>query len=296
MGLPDVIRRCRVQLSRIVRFVPVGATTPALRRPLLALIVALPVVTGCAPDAEAVADIAPHAATYSLKLQHAKSRSPVADVNGTMSFAWKDACDGWTIEQHFDVTFLYAEGEEVAFDTQYVTWESKDGSAYRFNVRKLINGEVDEELRGEATLAGVDGGTARFNRPEERDMALRPGTLFPTAHTIHLLEAAAEGEPFLSSSVFDGSESEGETPVSAVIGREKPAEAAGKGGADLRQTRAWPVQLAFFPSDPQAALPDYVSSMLMQRNGVVQSMVIDYGDFQVEAVLETLDTVPVPKC
>lgn len=262
----------------------------------MASILGLAVATACSPPAAAVPDIAPHAATYALKLHHAKARSPVADVNGRMTFAWKDVCDGWTIEQRFDVRFTYAEGEEVAFDTNYVTWEAKDGQSYRFNVRKLTNGEVDEELRGEATLSGAEGGKAVFTRPEAAEIELRAGTMFPTAHTMRLLETAAAGEPFFASPVFDGSEQEGATPVSAVVGKLKESEAAGKGGGDLRSDMAWPVHLAFFPSDPQAALPEYETSMLLQKNGIVQSMIIDYGDFQVEVNLETLEPMPQPNC
>ena len=260
------------------------------------LATALPIAVGCAPEAEAVPDVTPHAATYQLKLSNARARSQVSDVNGTMTFAWKDACDGWTIEQRFDVRFLYAEGGEVSFDTSYVTWEAKDGRSYRFNVRKLINGEVDEELRGEASLDGAQGGTARFSRPETTEISLRPGTMFPTAHTERLLGFAAKGEPFFATTIFDGSEKEGATPVSAVIGKARETQPGGEGGAALRTPSAWPVHLAFFPSDPQAALPDYQSSMMIQENGVVQSMIIDYGDFQVSVTLQKLETVPTPDC
>ncbi len=231
-----------------------------------------------------------------MKLSNARARSPVADVQGRMSFAWKDACDGWTIEQRFEVRFTYQEGEEVSFDNSYVTWEAKDGESYRFNVRKLVNGQVEEELRGEASLSGGSGGTVTFNRPEQKEVELRPGAMFPTAHTLRLLEVAASGEPFFAATVFDGSEQEGATPVSAVIANARKSSAGGKGGDELRSDEAWPVHLAFFPSDPQAALPDYETSMLVQRNGVVQSMVIDYGDFQVDVTLDELQSVPAPRC
>jgi len=249
-----------------------------------------------AQPALAVPEIAPHQATYKLSLASARSSSPVADVDGTMTFAWKDACDGWTIEQRFVVRFLYAEGEEMNFTTSYVTWESKDGKSYRFNVKKLVNGQVDEELKGEASLKGPKGGTARFDRPSSATVDLRAGTMFPTAHTMHLLEMPGNGEPFFARPVFDGSEAEGATPISAVVGKAKPIDADDFKAGNLVRKAAFPVHLAFFPTAEQEYLPDYETTMMLQDNGVVRSMLIDYGDFKVDVKLESLEPTAKPPC
>jgi len=251
-------------------------------------------VLGQAAPAAAVPEIAPHNAVYKLSLKNARASSQVAGVDGLMSFSWKDACTGWTVEQRFDVTFTYAEGEAVSFSTNYVTWESKSGDSYRFNVRKLINGEVDEDLKGEASLEGEAGGTVRFSQPEEKVLPLQAGTLFPTAHTVRLIAMAEEGEPFFSAPVFDGSEFAGAAPVSAVIGaRQKPPTDADQA---LRRAPGWPVHMAFFPADPMEALPEYETAMTLLANGVVRGMVIDYGDFQVDVTLEKLEGAPAPRC
>ena len=74
-----------------------------------------------------VVEIAPHRAIYKMSLASARSSSTVSDVRGQMMFEWADACDGWTIEQRFQLRFLYTEGDQVDMTTNYATWEAKDG-------------------------------------------------------------------------------------------------------------------------------------------------------------------------
>ena len=50
-------------------------------------------------------------------------------------------------------------------------------------------------------------------------MKLPPGALFPSAHTILLIEKAKAGEDFVARQVFDGATVEGAVLVSAVIGK-----------------------------------------------------------------------------
>lgn len=242
------------------------------------------------------ADIAPHRAIYRMSLLSARNSSKVTDVRGRMMFEWADACDGWTTEQRFQLRFVYAEGDEMNMTTNYTTWEAKNGLRYRFNVRKLVNGEVDEDLRGEATLKpGGGAGEARFTKPEETQMELQPGTMFPTAHTLAILEHARDQKPFFSRTIFDGADAEGATDVSAVIGKAAPVRKETEDPL-LRNQTGWPVRMAFFPIASDAATPEYEMSIRLLRNGVVESMQIDYGDFAVDAVLEKLEPLSKSGC
>ena len=261
-------------------------------------------------------DVTPHRAIYRLSLLSARNASAVVDVNGRMMFQWGDACDAWTIEQHFRMNFLYAEGEEVKMTTNYATWESKDGLSYHFNVRKTVNGQVDEEVKGEATVGERgQGGKATFAKPDVDAVTLAPGTLFPTRHTLVLLEQALGGERIVGRTVLDGADSDGPTEVSAVIGnraelkdgvvvggaaKDRPARAVlaadAKRETPLLAGPAWPVRLAFFPAKSDSSAPEYEMSMVLLRNGIAESMQIDYGDFTVNAVLENLETLPKSGC
>lgn len=139
-------------------------------------------------------------------------------------------------------------------------------------------------------------GTARYVKPEEKTVPLKPGTMFPSAHTILMLKLAREGETFLSRPIFDGSEAGGATAVSAVMGGKRKLEKLETASAELKQTDAWPVHLAFFPVDEQEYLADYETSLSLLGNGIVQSMLIDYGDFKVDAKLQSLEAAPKPPC
>lgn len=275
--------------------VPNNPRRPARRT--LSLVLALTLAAaGALPVSGRTVDIAPHKATYRLKLDHARLQSGITDVAGQMTFSWNDACDGWTIDQRFQVRFSYAEGEDMNLVTNYATWEAKDGSAYRFNVRKLVNGEVDEELSGGATLDGKVGGTVRYDKPETRSMPLKPGTMFPTAHTLRVLRQAGSPENLFSVPVFDGAEAEGASPVNTIVGKLRTPAALKVKDADLLAAKAWQVSLAFFPINPGEALPDYETNMVLQENGVVRSMLVDYGDFRVSMELETLEKTVKPPC
>src|SRR5580693_9165455 len=88
-------------------------------------------------------DIAPHRALYSLTLDSAKAAGGVAGASGGMYYEWGETCDGWTVEQRFRLRLLYSEEGAVDVNSTLVTWESKDGLRYRFNERRLRNGEVE---------------------------------------------------------------------------------------------------------------------------------------------------------
>lgn len=267
-----------------------SSATAGLRCLVVAAVLLLPSTVQAA-----VVTIAPHQATYKLSLANARSQSSVAGVDGSMTFTWADACDAWTIEQRFQVKFTYAEGEQVDLNTSYVTWESKDGRAYRFNVRKSTNGELDEELKGEASLDGDKGGTARYVLPEPHEVTLKPGTMFPTAHTLHLL---SRGQPglYVSAPVFDGAEAEGASDVGALLGRMVTPPPADVKGTDLLRAKAHRVYMAFFPTDSREPLPEYESNLTLLENGIVRAMQIDYGDFKVDVRLESLEAAPKPPC
>lgn len=264
---------------------------------LIAAGAAIGVAIGAGPAVAAPQiDLASHQAIYKLSMASVRNGSPVVGVAGRMQLAFTDACDGWTVEQKFQLHFSYAEGEDMEMQTNYATWESKDGKRFRFNTRKMTNGKAEEDLSGDATLNGAAGGMVRYKAPKEAELPLPAGTIFPTAHTVLLIQQARAGEHFFARPLFDGSDAEGSTVVTAVIGRAGPVEAAKDQPAELRRDQAWPVHLAFYGSDPAAAEPEYENVQKQLDNGVVQSMVIDYGTFKVNAVLESIKVIPKNPC
>jgi hypothetical protein len=245
--------------------------------------------------------LAPHRATYDMKLSVARAHSGIVEVGGRMVLETVDACDGWEVKQRIKLTFLRNDGEEFETDSSFTSYESKDGLALRFSVRNIQNDEVDEELRGHADLEGQGGkGRASFTLPEPRSFGLPAGTLFPTTHLMLVIKHARDGDKSVSYRVFDGARLDGAFFVNAVIGR-PPRPLAGTPAlrgdlALLRNQQAWGVRFAFFASDDQGAPPEYELALDLLANGIARSMLLDYGDFAVDARLIQLQSLPRPRC
>ena len=251
------------------------------------------VLAGASPVA--AVEIAPHRAIYDVHLSQLRSGTAVRDVDGQMLFQWADACDAWIVDQRYHLDFLYQEGQNIEVNTSYATWETKDGLAFTFNLRRTSNGAVEEELRGKASLdeEGL-GGSADFRLPDEHVQDLPAGTLFPTAHTIELIERAVDGEAFFVATLFDGSEAEGLVELSAVIGDQQDAD---DGAEDpLLAGPSWSVQMAFFALAQESATPDYEITVRLYANGVIDEMLIDYGDFVMAAELAELEVLEPSGC
>ena len=243
------------------------------------------------------ADIVPHHAVYSMSLGATHGDAGVTGAGGTMAYQWGEVCDGWTVEQRYRLKMAYAESSDVSISSNFVTWEAKDGLKYRFNQKETRNGTDNDEIRGEAKLDGPDkGGTVNFEKPEAKTLKLPAGTLFPSAHTISLIDKAKAGENFISKQIFDGATMENSVLVTAVIGAKvEPDEESAK-KSPLLNRPGWRVQLAFFPADQKAEKPDYQLGMVLLDNGVSRDMVIDYGEYSIRAKLDDIEALPKPKC
>lgn len=248
-----------------------------------------------APAAPVAVEIAPHRAIYVMSLDRAVPSSGVVGASGTMVFEWGDVCDGWTVNQRYKLVMQYTESDPVELDISFVTWESKDGKRYRFNVRKLNDGEVEEELKGDGRMpAAGKPGEAQFTKPEKIEMDLPVGTEFPSGHTVSLIRAGLKGERFMPSIVFDGGTHDGPFDVSAAIGNRQ--DGTPNDANELLRAPWWPVRLAFFPVGGQDETPDYELRLELQQNGVARSMLLDYGNFVVRAKLEKLEPIAKPPC
>jgi hypothetical protein len=270
-------------------------------RPARILLAALSLALAAAGGARAGAvDISPHRALYSMSLATAKQNSGVVAAHGSMVFEWGETCDGWTVEQRYKLRMHYAEDSEVEIASSFVTWESKDGLRYRFYQKKLKNGGSDGETRGEARLDGSGkGGKVEFSKPAASTIDLAPGVIFPTAHTLLLIERAEAGEQFVAQPVFDGTSEENAAMVSAVIGGALNAD-AGVAEEPLKNAllarQSWRVRLAFFAAASGGDKPDYELGMRLLDNGVSRDMVLDYSEFAIKAKLDDIEALPKPHC
>jgi hypothetical protein len=244
--------------------------------------------------------LAPHRATYDMKLSVARPNSGIVEVNGRMVLEMVDSCEAWEVKQRIKLKFLRNDGEEFDTDSSFTSYETKDGLGLRFSVRNIQDQEVEEELRGHADLEATGGkGRASFSLPEARSFELPAGTLFPTTHLALIIRHARDGDKSVSYSVFDGARLDGAFTVNAVIG--KPPRGAGapvvRGDVGLLRQQSWGVRLAFFAAGDQGtANPEYELALDLLANGVARSMLLDYGDFAVDARLVQIQALPRPRC
>jgi hypothetical protein len=238
--------------------------------------------------------IAPHRAAYSLSLGAA--RGDVVGIEGVLAMDWSEVCEGWTIAQRLRFRMSESDGNAVDTEIVFSSFETHDGTSYRFSLRTTRDGELVEELRGRATLDPDKGGSAEFSVPETK-MDLPPGTLFPTAHALLLLNLAAGGEKQVSRAVFDGATLDGALDVSALIGNLLPPQDGATNIAPALGSRpSWRVRMAYFNADDQSGIPIYETSMRMLDNGVAADYAFEYPEFTMNAKLERLEPLPRPRC
>jgi hypothetical protein len=271
-----------------------------MMKKIAAAIAAILVTASAVPAAQAV-ELAAHRAFYRLSLSSASNESNMAGVEGAISFEIKDACDAWIVEQNYALRFQLANGGDIDSVDKYVSWESKDGLEYRFNITRVTNGRETEQVGGRAELESPGGpGMATFDQPAKDKIALSKGTVFPTEHTVLLLEKAENGERFDRHLLFDGSKVEAAAPVTTVVLTQKEAINGNIIMAPLGPDRIWPMQLAFFAAEgvaqPGEELPEFEMTMNIQPNGIVTSLTLNFGEFKVDGVLEKIEELPSSGC
>ncbi|MEX2201434.1 MAG: DUF1849 family protein [Dongiaceae bacterium] len=252
--------------------------------------------------AEPASPVIPHRAAYELRLATG-GEAQFIDISGDMAFEWADSCDGWSVTQRTRMHFEYRAGLSIELGWSLTSWESKDGMQYRFQLKQYENGEVTEELRGDATLdaasdGAMAGGTAHYTRPEINEVILPAGTVFPTVHSLEIIAAARQGMERLWAQLFDGTTEEGLYEVGAVIlprAADLPiAEALDPALVDGHE--GWRVDLAFYDHQSPDSIPTHEQTIWLFDNGIVDRMTLDYGDFQVDGILTRFEPLPEPVC
>jgi hypothetical protein len=274
----------------------VAAYLPCLR-PAVGAALSSAVALGAAPSHAAPVNLLPHRAAYRLSLAEAESSSGLAAVRGGLVLEWRAACDGWLSLQRLGFVAESDEGPGFTYDVRFSSWESRDNTQLRFNVRSFDGPRVQEEFRGLATLEGPGArGTARYSLPVGDVVELPAGTIFPTEHVADLIEAAQAGERVVSRQVFDGSGENALTRATAIIGKPEAVRPAGGTGGEERR---WPVGIAYFgegKAEGDDALPQFEISFNLSEGGVLHDVRLDYGEFTLDARLERLETFDQPDC
>ncbi len=259
---------------------------------LLAALALLSVAPAVAAMAEPV-QLAAHRATYALSLDSHRD-SDVTGVGGTMAYEVTDSCDGWAVRQRLDMTLSNRDGQDVHMVSDYLTWESKDGTKLRFHMKQTTDTAVTEQVEGDASLIAAGGtGEIHYTMPADKTVTLPKGTLFPMAHTAAIITAAEAGQKFLTLPLFDGTGADGAQNTSVFVSSWTGASAAPY--AELAELPSGRVRVAFFSRTKEAQSPDYEVGMRYWSNGVADGLNMDFGDFVVDGKLSTF-TMPASHC
>ena len=253
---------------------------------------------GVRGTAEAAPSFLPHRAVYDLSLGRSRGDGSITRAEGKLEFEWADVCSGWTVSQRTRVQMVTAKGEAFDFGWTLSSLESRDGREYRFFIRRFNADGSTEEVRGEAHLREPGGkGLANFTQPRAREFPLPKGTLFPTGHSLLLIETARNGGLPMWRTVFDGSGKEGLFGINAALSQVLPSDAPTRfESALLRGQESWRLNLAYFGMDETVAAPEHEQTLRLFANGVVDEMLLDYGDFVLKADLAVLEALPDPGC
>ncbi len=259
---------------------------------LLALVVAVP-----AAAAEALLG---HRASYLISLRNAGWGSGITSFNGKMVVEFANACDGFTLNQRFVSQMVNEEGVVATGDLWMTTWESAKGDSFRFSFSQDINGASIEKYAGTAFAAS--GGTQpriEYREGKIASAVLPADSIFPTAYIVELLQAAEAGQTTLARKVFDGSGEGDSYQAFAVIGRMRAPDSElpqVDGGAAIAGLASWPVTVSYYPVGSQDDTPEYETSFRLFANGVSTDLVLDFGTFSINGVLEKIDTLSAPPC
>ena len=235
-------------------------------------------------------ELLPHRATYSITLDKNYYDQDIAEAKGQMTIQLAKIGDGWSIEQKSTLQIYYKDETAEQVITSLATYESMDGLKYSFNARTL-RGDQEDTISGEAILASKGGaGIVTYQEPDESEIQLPIGTIFPTQHLIYMLEAAIKGKKVVSNVVFDGS-SETHEPVlvDTFLGAGVEPKLALTNKDLLQSKKVWPMRMAIYAVDSNGPEADYEICQHVLDHGVIRDMTLDYGTFKVKAVLNQVE-------
>lgn len=250
--------------------------------------------------------LAPHRAVYDMALDRTSGGDGVAAVRGRMVFDFAGSvCDGYTLNIRLLTVMTSHSGSRIVNDLHSSTWEHGEGTQFRFNTTHYQDEKKVKAASGEAAK-GDDGPAVNvtMKKPEAAKLTYEGKILFPTQHSVEILNAALKGQRLLQARIFDGSELGRKLyATTAFIGKRQPPGAGAETLKSVANTEkltklpAWPVTISYFDEKAKGqATPAYELSFLLYENGVSRKITIDYGDFAIRGALNKLEFFKPSEC
>ena len=249
--------------------------------------------------------LAPHRAIYEMSLGEVRSGSAITAYDGRLVFEFTgSACRGYSLNTRLVSQITDTQGETILADVWSSTGEAGDGKSFRFHSSQRLNHRLNEATIGRASRGPSDGAiTVKLTQPESEEFRLAGPVLFPTQHSIALIERAISGQKVFQAKVYDGTEKGQRVfDTTAFIGQKvKPgsdADQLEKVARDetLGELPSWPISIGYFDLADDDLTPTYQIDFRLYENGVSRDLLIDYGEYTVEGKLSSLEYLKETKC
>jgi len=278
---------------------------------VLLLLLAVPLVGGTlAGHAHALAAKEPsklvaHRAIYEMTLDDARTASGITGIDGRMVFEFTGSeCDGYSLNMRMVTQMTDSQGQTNLTDLRSSTWEQGDGQKFRFQSAQYLNDKLGDVTMGRAVRESPNEAIkVKLSQPSRAELNLSGQVLFPTQHSLALINAARSGQSLFQARIYDGSEKGRKVyDTTAFIGRkveagadaDKLEPAAKEKGLD--QLASWPVSIGYFEPKGGDLTPSYQIDFRLYENGVSRELLIDYGDFSIHGTLTALEYLKPAEC
>ncbi len=250
--------------------------------------------------------LAPHRATYDLTLGSASGRSGIVAIKGRMAYEFTGAaCEGYTVNLRIVTQFTDNDDKTSVTDVRTSSWESEDGSVFRFSSSHFLNNRKTQVTQGIAK-AGKDGeqGSFSLDKPSKKTKKMPLKTLFPTIHLAKMIDQAQKGESIFEAPLFDGGDGGKVYQTTTFIGPEKAGGTSKLTGKIDDKTRkiveglkSWPINISYFEGKANGEeTPTFEFSFDVFENGIASKVLINYGAFSMKGKLNTLELLEKTAC
>jgi hypothetical protein len=248
--------------------------------------------------------LVPHRAVYEMSLDDARQATGITGIDGRMVFEFSGSeCDGYTLNMRMVTQMTDSQGQSNMTDLRSSTWEEGKGQKFRFQSAQYLNDKLGDITMGRAVREPPETKVkVSLSQPARAELDFSGQVLFPTQHSIALIEAAQGGHNLLQAQIYDGSEKGQKVyDTSAFIGAPvapgaDPALEAVAKDKGLAELVSWPVSIGYFEAKDGDLTPSYQIDFRLYANGVSRDLLIDYGDFSIRGKLSSLEYLKAEAC
>ena len=240
------------------------------------------------------AQLLSHKATYALKIQNIKENSFLEGGQGQTYFEISQGCKGWKMKDDYVIIYELQNQKLANSFSSYSTFENYSATKHSFELKEKSELSEDRSYEGfvEKNDKNISGSLIDKTI---RKISLKKDVLFPIEHLLKLINAAKSGKKIFTKKVFFGNEDEELIKiVSAFIGQIRDSKT--RDIEYLKGKKIWPIKVAFYKEKAQQEKPEYQIYYEIDNLGVVHSYKVDYGNFEIKALLKKFEVIPKINC